>query len=365
MRTLIQLLSYLLVIRQSLQLIWISPEDSITLVEGKRFITTCNDNTKNPNQLEWIGPGRKNPITQEGRKKITYRQTQNSESLELLFKKLLVKDKGNYTCRKMDGGSKTLYINIIPPVNFSGTPNKIYTKSGSKARVTCAVKADPKPRNIIWFHRGKRIQHNGKYEIAPEEPETLTIHNIHDKEAGIYTCKVEQITRDASITHTKNILIEVTAGPSLLNREIMNNIFNINDKVTLSCTVKANPIATITWYHKNQKVSTDTMTNITHTPNHSQLEVRLNHLNKFGKYSCKATNREGMAEKYFFINSSNWETLQTNIDTERKYQENTNTTLTATMPSLTINDIASTGNALSLALQPSIIVLCLKHMRII
>ena len=162
-----------LAIQHSTQVMIYPSSKSITLIQGHKFALTCVNPNHHPNidpqfYLRWSGPSGKRIANYVGHRHITKSSPANPESINLIFKNITSSDTGTYTCTygnflNVSLGSRSIILNTIRPVDFSGTPNKLYFRHGNNATLNCIIKAEPYPKSIIWTFNNTRIIPNKKF----------------------------------------------------------------------------------------------------------------------------------------------------------------------------------------------------------
>ena len=187
---------------RSSQSLEIYPARSITILEGKTLMMTCV--SEQDQDLIWTH--NKEQISNEEEQRVV---SQNDlYTSELLFKSISKNDKGDYTCTAASANT-TRRINIIPKVNFRGTPNQITSIAGEMANLTCTVKVPTTPNKIFWSSEKGVIQNDTKYKVDHNLPETISVRNTSVKDEGIYTCLVSHTTPDGSIVQNTTTFLKV------------------------------------------------------------------------------------------------------------------------------------------------------------
>ena len=302
----------------------IYPARSITIIEGERLIMTCISE-QNQN-LKWTHDEKQISNTTKEQRAVT--QT-GSYTSELFFKAVREIDKGNYTCAAAST-NKTRKLNIIPKVDFHGTPNQITTIAGEETNLTCTVKVSTPPNKIFWSSENGPIRNNNKYKINYKQPETISVKNISIGDEGSYTCHVSHATPDGSITQKTNTFINVLLKPSI---RIPEPPIIKDSSLTLECAVSARPTVDIQWFFSDQnspvikKIQNTSTTRIQNNPNNSTLYLR--NITSFGKYFCRAINRIGASALIYTIHKQKPVFISRAESSPQKKTTTTNTPQTA------------------------------------
>ena len=276
---------------------------SISALEGNKLALTCSTTHTDPFlDARWRDPLNADINKTYGRKHITTRKS--PPSTDLIFYKLEPQDAGTYSCysRTHPNDTTTITLKVIPRVNFSGTPNKIYAKQDKNASLSCSIQASPYPKTILWFHKDTRITSSPKHPIHPNKPETLHITKVDESDQGSYRCQTFRVTPHFSSTEEKHILLEVLTKPAwLYPKQTPYRLLKMNTLISPFCITQANPPAHILWFHNKDRLENGSQHTILSSPNRSTIQLSLDSIKKFGKYTCKATNSEGSAYKHFFF----------------------------------------------------------------
>uniref|UniRef100_T1J767 Down syndrome cell adhesion molecule n=1 Tax=Strigamia maritima TaxID=126957 RepID=T1J767_STRMM len=172
--------------------------------------------------------------------------------------------------------------NQIESLEIVVNTQHLQLESGGSQGLVCDVKGAAEFA-ISWYRNGDLM------------PNKNGMKNLNLDQSGIYQCFVksedDMVHATAQVTSGKN-------KPKII-KKFEERILHPGDSVNLECKVSSNPVATITWYLDDQKLSTSDSIIITEKVENNELSASVLSLNKLtvengGTYSCQAINNVGI-----------------------------------------------------------------------
>lgn len=223
---------------------------NIDTEELKTIEFKCETNRDNV-PIEWYKDGK----LLEDNDHITIEN--NGTNHLLIIHDVLITDQGSYSCQiKSNGKSTTAQLKVKEmPADFVHQLEPIDAINGDTISFECQLN---KPNiKVKWLKDNKPITSNDRIQptIDSDNPQThlLTIKNVDTKDAGTYTCVIDQPTskKSSAPLTIKTITIKLTEplkDVSLIENE------NLILKFTLSHELKQIPVQ---WKLNNQLIKPD------------------------------------------------------------------------------------------------------------
>ncbi|CAD5233395.1 unnamed protein product [Bursaphelenchus xylophilus] len=209
---------------------------------------------------------------------------------ELIIRNIGQASVGTYECRASNpAGIAADYTTVKfaekPIIHV--TQNRHMVSRGSSVFLDCRViTANPAP-TIKWFKDGRPVWPNQNIVI---EGGRLSIQHSLDSDAGVFTCKAENMAGEDS----KSVTVTIGHSPSIVPSPEQLSV-NIEQSVTLQCRVVGTPKPMITWL-KDQKAIDVTSPRFTVLPDDS-LVIHNVQVEDQGYYTCKADNEFGQQQR--------------------------------------------------------------------
>ncbi|XP_068176466.1 neuronal growth regulator 1 isoform X1 [Antennarius striatus] len=203
----------------------------------------------------------------------------------LQIQKVDVTDDGQYTCSiQSERNPRPKLLNLIVKV-----PPKIYDISsdvtvneGGNVSLICTASGKPEP-TISWRHitpLAKKYD-SGKY---------LNITDITRDQAGDYECSA---LNDIASPDTKTVKVTVNFPPAI--HEMKSSGVSLGRTALLRCEAAAVPSPTFEWYKGEKRITNGQGIDIQNLNTRSVLTVTNMTEDRYGNYTCVASNKLGTA----------------------------------------------------------------------
>ncbi|KAJ0065039.1 hypothetical protein NL108_001039, partial [Boleophthalmus pectinirostris] len=203
----------------------------------------------------------------------------------LQIQKVDVADDGQYTCSvqsERNPRPKILNLIVKVPPKIYDISSDITVNEGSNVSLICMASGKPEP-TISWRH----ITPTG--EIY-ESGEYLNITAITRDQAGNYECSA---LNDIASSVTKHVKVTVNFAPSI--HEMKSNGVSLGRTGVLRCEAAAVPVPTFEWYKGEKRIIKGQGIDIRSVSSRSVLTVTNMTEDRYGNYTCVATNKMGTA----------------------------------------------------------------------
>ncbi|XP_073954430.1 hemicentin-1-like isoform X2 [Choristoneura fumiferana] len=220
------------------------------------------------------------------------------ENNSLVINNMTTRFTGEYKCEvineiRTETFTVTVSISGLESPEIETDNTEIVTNLGDESvEITCRVtKGKPIP-SITWSYKAVDGFDFGDIpEDIVVDGEKITVNNVKSVHKGIYKC---QAVNDQG-QDSREIIFKVHYAPRIDNIETITQKVFEEDKVGLKCAVDADPIATVTWEHKEDDtfvpLSSRHIVDVKNTLNFHALS------NDSGTYRCTAENEAGTSEK--------------------------------------------------------------------
>uniref|UniRef100_A0A8C6VHK2 Ig-like domain-containing protein n=1 Tax=Naja naja TaxID=35670 RepID=A0A8C6VHK2_NAJNA len=168
-------------------------------------------------------------------------------------------------------------------------PQDIDVTLGNTVYFICRAEGNPKPK-IIWLHNNNEIDMKDDGRLNLLQDGTLMIQDTKESDKGIYQCLAKNIVGEAKTPEVALRYFGMPSKPSFVihpqNTEVL-----VGESVTLECGVSGHPPPRVVWMlSSGLPLPPNPRFNITSS---GGLYIQNVTLSDEGKYSCKASNREG------------------------------------------------------------------------
>ncbi|XP_048778626.2 hemicentin-1-like isoform X2 [Ostrea edulis] len=283
------------------------PQSSYSVSYGGSVTLRC-DVTANPfqNRIEWqrIANGVSTTINVTAEQRYSG-STINTPSLTITG--AISSDGGVYVCSATNNAGKGVsgqtLLTVVgnrPSVSVSQTSYSIFV--GSSVTMDCSVSGNPAINNVFWsvtrngFTNTVSTTGGSRYSNGDINNPSLTLSNAQQSDTGVFTCKAQNA---AGTTDSNPITLTVTGTvPTVTVTQSSYSVFTNND-ITMTCSVSANPAATITWVFSPSSggqttiSSSSTKYTFASSSTFSSLTVKTANSNDQGSYACTASNAVG------------------------------------------------------------------------
>lgn len=206
-------------------------------------------------------------------------------------------DEGQYVCivpGKTNREIKhTVTIRDPPTITKSPSNGLLKVSKGASVTMSCYGEGRPKP-TVKWHRLGKKRMPDGKLEIEAEE---LNFKSVTRHHSGRYECIADNGYGKPA---TQEITVEVEYAPEVTAEEIFVHAAAGNN-VELICNVHAHPSPTVKWFKNKMELTDETAQLERHGHRHTLNIPSVNEQKDFGNYTCRASNRLGVAERILEI----------------------------------------------------------------
>ncbi|KAG8450289.1 hypothetical protein GDO86_002804, partial [Hymenochirus boettgeri] len=226
----------------------------------------------------------------------------------LQIKNISKTDEGIYRCEgrvevrgEIDFRDIIVIVNVPPSIlaqqrSFNATADR-----QEDITLFCHATGSPRPY-ITWHRNGRLVEENDKYDLKEDNTE-LTIRNIVNSDAGMYTCRA---SNKAGFTE-KHSFLQVFVQPHIV--QLQNETTVENGRITLTCEAEGEPIPEITWKRASDGMifydgdkSQDGRIESTGHHGKSSLHIKSVMLSDAGRYDCEAASRIGGHQKSMHLN---------------------------------------------------------------
>ncbi|XP_022706325.1 Down syndrome cell adhesion molecule homolog isoform X3 [Varroa jacobsoni] len=161
-------------------------------------------------------------------------------------------------------------------------------RTGKSASFTCIV-TDGEASEFLWLKGGQLIRQDAKFRInINPENSLLTVRNVDQNDAGIYTC----VAKNSFSEDRTTAILRVEGPPSWASDLQKEVVASLNQPLNVKCDVISYPQATITW----QRVDLGDNTHLQSEPD-GTLHFSNVTRDDVGTYKCTAKNTLGEIHK--------------------------------------------------------------------
>ncbi|XP_042339584.1 neuronal growth regulator 1 isoform X1 [Plectropomus leopardus] len=203
----------------------------------------------------------------------------------LQIQKVDVSDDGQYTCSiqsERNPRPKLLNLIVKVPPKIYDISSDITVNEGSNVSLICTASGKPEP-SISWRHITPLAR---KYDSG----EYLNITGITRDQAGDYECSA---LNDIASPDTKAVKVTVNFAPSI--HEMKSHGVGLGRTALLRCEAAAVPSPTFEWYKGEKRIIKGQGIDIKSLSSRSVLTVNNMTEDRYGNYTCVASNKLGTA----------------------------------------------------------------------
>uniref|UniRef100_A0A3P8VGD5 Neuronal growth regulator 1 n=1 Tax=Cynoglossus semilaevis TaxID=244447 RepID=A0A3P8VGD5_CYNSE len=203
----------------------------------------------------------------------------------LQIQRVDVSDDGQYTCSiqsERNPRPKLLNLIVKVPPKIYDISSDITVNEGSNVSLICTASGKPEPA-ISWRHITPLAK---KYDSG----EHLNITGISRDQAGDYECSA---LNDIASPDTKIVKVTVNFAPTI--HDVKNNEVGLGRTALLRCEVFAMPVPTFEWFKGEKRIIKGQGIDIKSLTSRSILTVTNTTEDRYGNYTCIATNKLGTA----------------------------------------------------------------------
>lgn len=201
-------------------------------------------------------------------------------------------DKGKYMCTaENSAGQAVHYFDVMveePPAWRAKPPQSQLSVIGSEVLIQCLVDGIPAPE-ITWRRNGKIFKDDSVNNRRVLD-DTVMLHKAGPEDSGVYQC--EASNKHGSILANINVLV-MNMGPLMLTKDSQEYAVIEGGDVVMNCSVFSSPPSIISWMKEDTVVGGER----SHVYENGQfLKIFRTEKSDSGKYTCVASNTEGMSK---------------------------------------------------------------------
>ncbi|MBN3289859.1 CEAM5 protein, partial [Polypterus senegalus] len=242
---------------------------STDILEGSTVNLQCTSNANPVSNYTWFKVNGSSELLTSFGQNLTIQNVSRS-------------DNGVHLCRVQNGfgdGNSSVTLNVQcrnAPKKTSASSQAGGVLEGQSATLNCSSEANPPVGQYTWFR--------GNEETPIGTGRTLTFSQVTISQAGAYYCQARNTHgAETSPPVTLDVLYRPRNTSAVTN---VHGVISAGTSVTLSCTSKANPPATYTWFKVDGP--SDSPRGLG-----QQLLIRKATQNDSGSYVCQAENPYG------------------------------------------------------------------------
>uniref|UniRef100_A0A3P8WHL8 Neural cell adhesion molecule 1a n=1 Tax=Cynoglossus semilaevis TaxID=244447 RepID=A0A3P8WHL8_CYNSE len=266
-------------IRNTVQSVQITPtQGEISVGESKFFLCEVVGDAKD---IDWYSPSGEKILP--NRPDIFVSRSDESTSTLTIYH-ASTDNAGIYKCVAKNGDKEaqsTVQVKIFQKITFPKAPSPQEFNEGDDADIVCEAVSSPPP-NIIWKHKGSKIQPAKDVRYKMMNNGHLQIRGIKKIDEGTYTCEARVMARGEIDFRIIKVIVNVL--PTIRARKLeVNATADIGSFATLACDADGFPEPKVTWPGDK------------YTLNDDGSELVIEGVTKLdeGEYTCIAKNKAG------------------------------------------------------------------------
>ncbi|XP_036401669.1 neural cell adhesion molecule 2-like isoform X5 [Megalops cyprinoides] len=212
-----------------------------------------------------------------------------------------IEDAGIYRCQATDGTGQTqeatVVLEIYQKLTFREVQSPQEFRQGEVAEVVCDVISSPVPI-VSWFYNEREIteEYSNRLQVLPNN--NLQIDRVTKADEGVYRCEARVEARGE--IDFRDIAVIVNVPPVLsVPQQSFNATADYQESVTFTCRAYGSPDPEITWHRRGKQIEQSDQ--YTLKGSGSMLTVRNIRQDDGGAYTCKASNKAGVAEQELLL----------------------------------------------------------------
>ncbi|XP_010771940.1 Down syndrome cell adhesion molecule-like, partial [Notothenia coriiceps] len=182
------------------------------------------------------------------------------------------------------------------------SPRKVKGSVGSQVSLSCSVTGSEE-YHLSWYRNGELIYPSNSVRMTGQNRENLVMAGMAKSDGGAYQC----FARHAKMSAQDFVQVILEDGTPKILASFSEKVYNINEFVSLSCTVKGTPEPRVSWTLDDEPVIRDSRHRISHysnTEGHavSHLNISQTQVPDGGVYRCICNNSAGTVSYQARIN---------------------------------------------------------------
>ncbi|XP_073667498.1 hemicentin-1 isoform X2 [Paramisgurnus dabryanus] len=237
------------------------------------------------------------------------RVIENSKSLEmhilsggskLQIARSQLSDSGTYTCvaSNVEGKARKNYhltIQVPPIISGSELPNEMSVLLNDSIQLVCRAEGTPTPE-IRWLKDGKTLSRTAQsnIKISPDGS-TLTVTALHTSDSGKYTCVATNQAGEEDRIFNLNVYVPPLIqgnGPAAKELTAV-----LDSSVNMECVAIGSPPPQINWLKNGLPLPVSSQIRLLSAG--QVLRIARAQVSDGGTYTCVASNRAGVDNKYY------------------------------------------------------------------
>ncbi|XP_055041761.2 hemicentin-1 isoform X1 [Misgurnus anguillicaudatus] len=237
------------------------------------------------------------------------RVIENSESLEmhilsggskLQIARSQLSDSGTYTCvaSNVEGKARKNYhltIQVPPIISGSELPNEMSVLLNDSIQLMCRAEGTPTPE-IQWLKDGKTLSRTAQsnIKISPDGS-TLTVTALHTSDSGKYTCVATNQAGEEDRIFNLNVYVPPLIqgnGPAAKELTAV-----LDSPVNMECVAIGSPPPQLNWLKNGLPLPVSSQIRLLSAG--QVLRIARAQVSDGGTYTCVASNRAGVDNKYY------------------------------------------------------------------
>ncbi|KAI1885178.1 hypothetical protein AGOR_G00217510 [Albula goreensis] len=269
--------------------------NKVELSVGESKFFTCTA-IGEPISVEWFNPQGERIVSSQ--RVVLHKEGVRSR---LTIYNVNIEDAGIYRCQATDAKGQsqeaTVVLEIYQKLTFREVQSPQEFRQGEAAEVVCDVISSPVPI-VAWFHKDQEItpEYSDRFQILPSN--NLQILRVGKADEGVYRCEARVEARGE--IDFRDIAVIVNVPPVLsVPQQSFNATADYQESVTFTCRAYGSPEPEVTWHRKGKQIEESGQYVL--KAKGSTLTVRSITQEDGGSYSCKASNKAGVAQQELFL----------------------------------------------------------------
>ncbi|XP_031166787.1 Down syndrome cell adhesion molecule homolog isoform X1 [Sander lucioperca] len=223
----------------------------------------------------------------------------------LLIERAQPSDTGTYVCEVWNAYGNAEVVGrllVKEPLKVVVSPRKVKGSVGSQVSLSCSVTGSEEYQ-LSWYRNGELIYPSNSVRMTGQNRENLVMAGMAKSDGGAYQC----FARHGKMSAQDFVQVILEDGTPKILASFSEKVYNINEFVSLSCTVKGTPEPRITWTLDDEPVVRDSRHRISHYTNGeghvvSHLNISQTQVPDGGVYRCICNNSAGTVSYQARIN---------------------------------------------------------------